>query len=135
MSEFVIVSLILLGVSLIDAAGDAFRARRWQVIHHSMEVLGVATWFLIWALFEFNWLYITMYITGRIALFDLVFNLIARNKLNYIGTSSFYARILGWFTDKVEKRGHLIWVLRVMMLIWWVAWIVTRADGQFFNIQ
>ena len=132
MSEFVIVSLILLAVSLIDAAGDAFRARKWQVIHHSMEVLGVATWFLIWALFDFNWIYPTMYVTGRLALFDVVFNLIARNKLNYIGTSSLYARILGWFTKKINEQGHLIWALRVLALIWWIAWLLTKADGRVF---
>ena len=130
MSEFTIVSLILLAVSLIDSAGDAFRARKWQVIHHSMEVLGVVTWFLIWALFEFNWIYPTMYVTGRLAFFDLVFNLIARNKWNYIGTSSLYGRILGWFTKKINEQGHLIWVLKAMAFIWWVAWILTRADGR-----
>lgn len=133
MNEFAIVSLILLAVSFIDAAGDAFRARRWQVIHHSMEVLGIATWFLIWALFDFNWVYLTMYITGRLALFDLVFNLIARNKWNYIGTSSLYGRVLGWFTKKVNEQGSLIWVLRAMALIWWIAWFITRADYQVMN--
>lgn len=127
MNEFAIVSLILLAVSLIDAAGDAFRARKWQVIHHSMEVLGVGTWFLIWALFDFNLLYITMYITGRLAFFDLLFNLIARNKWNYIGTSSLYGRVLGWFTNKIREQGHLIWVLRAMAFIWWIGWVLTKT--------
>ena len=132
MSEFVIVSIILLGITAIDSAGDAFRARRWQIIHNGMEVLGVAVWFLIWALFEFNYIYITMYITGRLAIFYLLFNLIARNKWNYIGTSSLYGRVLGWFTKKVNEQGHLIWVLRAMALIWWVAWLITKADGRIF---
>lgn len=132
MNEFVIVSLILLATSAIDSAGDAFRARRWQIVHHSMEVLGVAVWFLIWALFEFNYIYITMYITGRLAIFDILFNLIARNKWNYIGTSSLYGRILGWFTKKMKEQGYLIWVLRILALIWWVAWFVSKADGRIF---
>jgi len=132
MSEFVIASLVLLAVSMIDSAGDAFRVRRWQIIHHSMEVLGVAVWFLISALFEFNYIYITMYITGRLAIFDLMFNLIARNKWNYIGTSSLYGRILGWFTEKTNEQGHLIWVLRALSLIWWIAWLLSKADGRIF---
>jgi len=131
MSEFAIVSLILLALVSIDAAGDAFRARRWQIIHHSMEVLGVAVWFALWALFDFSPIYITMYITGRIWLFDPLFNIIAGNKLGYVGNSSLYGRLLNWFGSTVKEPGHLIWVIRVMALIWFIAWIITNADGKF----
>jgi len=126
MNEFIVISLILLGVSLIDAAGDAFRVRKWQVVHHSMEVLGIAVWFLIWGLFEFRYEYIIMYITGRIFCFDIVFNLIARNKWSYVGTSSLYGRILGWFTGIMKEPGHLVWVIRVIALVWWIAWIIVN---------
>lgn len=127
MSEFQIVTLILLAVCGIDAAGDAFRARKWQVIHHSMEVLGITAWFTIWALFEFQAIYLVMYITGRIFIFDVLFNLIARNKWTYVGTSSLYGRILKWFANWVKEPGFLVWVLRVMALAWWGAWFLT--DG------
>jgi hypothetical protein len=132
MSEFMIVSLVLLGVMLIDAAGDAFRIHQWQNLHHAMEVVGVGAWIAIWALFEFSPIYIVMYITGRIAIFDPVLNLIAGYKLTYAGKSSVYGRLLSWFMSKVKNPGILIWIIRALALIWWVAWFVSRADGQIF---
>jgi hypothetical protein len=33
MGVFVAVSLILLGIVVIDAAGDAFRVHQWQTVH------------------------------------------------------------------------------------------------------
>jgi hypothetical protein len=130
MSEFVIVSIILLGIMAIDAAGDAFRIHQWQNLHHAMEVVGVAVWIAVWGLFEFSPIYIAMYVTGRIALFDPLLNLIAGYKLTYAGKSSVYGRLLSWFMSKVKNPGALVWVLRAMALIWWVAWIITNADGR-----
>ena len=132
MSEFQIVSLVLLGVMLLDAAGDAFRIHQWQNLHHGMEVLGVGAWIAIWALFDFSPIYIVMYVTGRIAIFDPILNLIAGYKLTYAGKSSVYGRLLSWFMSKVKNPGILIWVLRALALIWWVAWFVSKADGRFF---
>ena len=130
MSEFMIVSLILLGVVAIDSSGDAFRIHQWQLVHHLMEVLGIATWIALWALFEFHWVYPTMYITARVWLFDPLLNLIAGYKLTYAGKSSLYGRLLSWLMIKTGEKGHLIWVIRVLALIWWIAWFVTKADGQ-----
>ena len=127
MNEFTIVSLILLGVMLMDAAGDAFRVHQWQLLHHSMEVLGIATWIALWALFEFRYEYILMYITGRVVFFDPVFNLIAGYKLTYAGKSSVYGRLLSWFMTKVKEPGMLIWVLRAMVLVHWVVWFLTKG--------
>ena len=132
MSEFQIVSLVLLGVMLLDAAGDAFRIHQWQNLHHGMEVLGVGAWIAIWALFDFSPIYIVMYVTGRIAIFDPILNLIAGYKLTYAGKSSVYGRLLSWFMSKVKNPGILIWVLRALALIWWIAWFVSKADGRFF---
>ena len=120
-----IISLLLLLLCVLDAAGDAFRVRKWQIIHHSLEVVQIAVWFLIWALFEFRYEYVIMYITGRIFLFDIVFNLIARNKWSYVGTSSLYGRILGWFAGVMKEPGHLVWVIRAIAIIWWIAWLIT----------
>jgi hypothetical protein len=132
MSEFAIVSIILLAIAAIDAAGDAFRIHQWQIIHHSMEVLGIAVWIALWAFFEFHLVYLTMYITGRIWLFDPLLNLIAGYKLTYSGKSSIYGRVLSWFTHKIGEQGHLIWVLRALAIIWWIAWLITSADGRIF---
>lgn len=130
MNEFVIVTLILLALAAIDAAGDAFRIHQWQIIHHSMEVLGIAVWIALWKYFDFNNIYIAMYITGRIWLFDPLLNIIAGYKLTYAGKSSIYGRVLSWFMIKVKNPGIIVWVLRALALIWWVAWILTKADGR-----
>ena len=135
MSEFVIVSLILLGLAAIDAAGDAFRIHQWQIIHHSMEVLGIVVWIGLWKYFDFENVYITMYITGRIWLFDPLLNKIAGYKLTYAGKSSIFGRVLSWFMnlDRIKNPGHLVWVLRGLAIIWWIAWLITNADHQVIN--
>lgn len=131
MSEFVIVTLILLGIAATDAAGDAFRIHQWQIAHHILELVStVIAWVILWKFFEFQWVYLTMYITGRIWLFDPLLNWIAGYKLTYAGKSSIYGRLLSWFMNKVKNPGHLIWVLRALAFIWWIAWILTRADGR-----
>jgi hypothetical protein len=132
MSEFVIVSLILFGVMAMDAAGDAFRIHQWQIVHHIMEAVGVAVWIALWKYFEFNNVYILMYITGRIWAFDPLLNLIAGYRLSYAGKSSLYGRLLSWFMIKVKNPGVIIWVVRALAIIWWIAWLVTRADGRIF---
>jgi predicted Abi (CAAX) family protease len=100
MNEQLIISLILLSLVLLDAIGDAFRFRGWNIPHHIMEVFHVAGWITLWALFGFQVIYIPLYILGRIILFDIVFNLTAGLKIGHIGTSSLYDIILtkfgGW---------------------------------------
>lgn len=122
MNEFTIVSLILLLVVAIDAAGDAFRIHQWQILHHSMEVLGIVAFFVIWASFDFRYEYAIMYPTGRIWLFDPLLNVIAGYKLTYAGKSSLYGRLLSWFMNKVKNPGVLIWWIRIMFLVFWIAW-------------
>ena len=126
-----IVSLVLLGVILLDAIGDGLRWKGKQVAHHVVEILREAVWLCMVAYFMDNWTIITMYITARIAFFDPVINLIAGKGLGYIGSSSLYDRLLKWFGSTVKEPGALIWVIRAMALIWWIAWIITNADGKF----
>ena len=131
MNEFAIVTLILLGIAAMDAAGDAFRIHQWQIPHHIMELFStVIAWVILWKFFEFQWQYIFMYITGRIWLFDPLLNWIAGYKLTYAGKSSIYGRILSWFMNWVKNPGILIWVIRAMALIGWIAWILTSAGGR-----
>jgi len=133
MSEFLIVSLILFAIMAIDAAGDAFRIHQWQLAHHIMELLStVVAWVILWKFFDFHYEYLIMYVTGRIWAFDPLLNLIAGYKLTYAGKSSLYGRMLSWFMKKVKNPGALIWVVRALAFIWWIAWLVTRADGQVF---
>jgi len=131
MSEFIIVSLILLGIIIFDAVGDGLRWNGKQVAHHVVEILREAAWLSMVAYFMDNYFIITMYITARIAFFDPVINLIAGKPLGYAGNSSLYDRLLRWFSGKVKEPGHLIWVVRALAAIWFIAWIITNADGRF----
>lgn len=126
MSEFQIVSIILLLLVSLDAIGDGLRWIKRQVAHHAVEIIREGIWLSMVAYFMGDWSIIPMYITARIAIFDPLVNLVAGQKLSYVGSSSLYDRLLKWFSGKVKEPGHLIWVIRVMALIWFVAWIITR---------
>jgi hypothetical protein len=123
MSEFAIVTLILLGIVLLDAIGDGLRWIGKQVAHHMVEILREAIWLSLVAYFMGNWLIIPMYVLARIVFFDPIINLVAGKGLGYIGSSSLYDRMLKWFTHKIGEQGHLIWVVRVLAIIWWIAWL------------
>ncbi len=127
MNEFVIVSLVLLGVILLDAVGDGLRWIGKPMAHHAVEALREAIWLAMVAYFMGTWVIIPMYILARIVFFDPIINLVAGKGLGYVGSSSIYDRLL-----KLVPSVHLIWVIRVMALIWWVAWILTKADGRIF---
>ena len=126
MSEFAIISLILLGIVILDALGDGLRWIGKQVAHHVVEILREAIWLAMVVYFTGQPQLIVMYITARIAFFDPIINLIAGKGLGYVGSSSIYDRLLKWFSGRVKEPGHLIWVLRVMALIWFVAWVLTK---------
>jgi hypothetical protein len=126
MSEFVIISIILLGIVLLDALGDGLRWIGKQVAHHTVEILREAIWLAMVVYFTGQPELIVMYITARIALFDPLINLIAGKGLGYVGSSSLYDRILKWFSLKVKEPNMLIWVIRVIAIIWFVAWILTK---------
>jgi len=131
MSEFIIVSIILLGIIILDAVGDGLRWVSKQVAHHVVEIVREAIWLSMVAYFMGNWMIIPMYILARIAFFDPMINLVAGKGLGYVGSSSLYDRLLKWFSIKVKEPGHLVWVIRVLAFIWWIVWIITNADGRF----
>lgn len=127
MNEFQWICLALIGVMAIDAIGDGLRMRGRQVMHHMAEVVGVALWFVIWfsmdvsgRFFDIIWMYVLI----RIALFDVIVNLVAGQRVSYVGKSSLYERLLTQFSSWLREPGMLIWVLRVIALVWWVAWFI-----------
>ena len=127
MSKIKWTSLALLALVILDATGDAFRALGWQILHHIMESLQIAGWVAVWALFEFNLVFVVMYILGRFVGFDAVFNLIKGNPFFYVGDSSIYGTVLSWFTGAVKTPPTLlVSMLKFMALIWWVAWFWTN---------
>jgi hypothetical protein len=131
MSEFTIVSLILIGIVSLDAIGDGLRWIGKQVAHHAVEIVRELIWLSLVAYFMDNWTIITMYMTARIALFDPIINLVAGKPIGYAGESSIYDKLLRWFSGKVKEPGHLIWVIRALAALWFIAWILTNADGRF----
>ena len=133
-SDYKIFSLIFLVLILWDATGDALRAKGKQIPHHILEAVSVAAWLLIALIIARGWLVwydtqIVMYITLRIAIFDVIFNVIKGNKWSYVGKSSIYGIVLSWFTklDRVREPGFLIWVIRALALYWWIAWFITNG--------
>ena len=123
MNEFTTISLLLLAQVVIDSAGDAFRFRGWQIVSHMAESIQIAGWFAIWALFGFEPWFIVMYIMGRIVLFDIVFNIIAGNKIFYVGTSD----LLGKLLHKLPVAPELpMFIIKFMALLVWVAGILNH---------
>ncbi len=127
MESYQVILLLLVLQVILDASGDALRLRKRQIAHHTIESFQIAVWIFVWALFEFQAYYIVMYILGRFILFDLVFNLIAGNKIFYVGESSLYGRFFAWIVPKMKEPGHLVPWLKLLALIWWVAWFVTKG--------
>ena len=123
-NEFLIVSLILLYLVAMDALGDGLRWIGKLVAHHTVEITRELIWLSLVAYFMDNYMIIPMYILARIAFFDPIINLVAGKGLGYVGSSSLYDRLLKWFSGKVKEPGHLIWVIRVLALLVWVAYII-----------
>ncbi len=125
MKEQLIVSLFLLALVLVDAIGDAFRLRHWNIPHHLMEVFHIMGWVMIWALFGFLPVYIPLYILGRIVLFDIAFNLVGGLPIGHVGTNSIYdiivTKIGGWVK---QHPGHFAFIFRVMALTAWVGTLI-----------
>jgi len=124
--DFLLTSIILLGAVVTDAIGDALRTRGKLIPHHIFEVAHVVVFFSVWASSNFVADYAVMYILGRIWAFDLIYNIAAGNKLTHIGSYSLYDKVMKWLTNTAREPGHLVWVIRVMSLTWWLAWLFTR---------
>lgn len=125
MNEILIVSLFLLATVLMDAIGDALRFNKELIAHHVFECIHIALWFVIWYAFGFEWVYIAMYVLGRIIAFDIVFNLAAGLPLFYIGNNSLYDIILTRFGGWVKQHpGHFVFIFRFMALVAWVGLII-----------
>jgi hypothetical protein len=121
MKEQIIVSLILLALACIDAIGDGLRIRKYQVPHHIMEALHLAVFFAVWKLFGFEWIYIPIYLTGRVWAFNPVLNLVSRFPLFYVGNSNIYDRILSLIGGWVKSHpGHFAFITQFMALLAWI---------------
>ena len=120
MNKIKLTSLSLILLVILDATGDAFRAAGMMDLHHVIESFQIAGWIAVWALFDFNLIYIVMYVIGRIWLFDMTFNLWAGNSLLYIGSTSFYGKAIRGFADLVHQNYmHFSFILKFIAGIWW----------------
>ena len=126
---FLYVSILLLIAVLLDAVGDAFRYRGWQIPHHAMEAFHVALWIYIWAFYDFHISFVWMYIFGRIVLFDIAFNLTAGLPIGYIGRSSLYDIVLTWFGGWVKQHPiHFVFIFRLIALAFWIGSLIKMWD-------
>lgn len=133
------ITILLLLIVVIDATGDAFRFKGWDVVHHVMETLQIAAWFafaVLFAAFCMNsvhanesvmavvmgqWHYALIYVLGRIWLFDLLFNIITGHDPLYMGKSDLVGRSVIWFSGKVKQDyKHFSFIIKAMALIAWI---------------
>ena len=111
-------TLILIGIVLFDAMGDGLRLQGLQVLHHTAEVLVLMGFFTLYKLTSFKWSVVWMYLSLRVWMFGLVFNLTAGNKLFYVGDSCLYDKALNAFADLVRQPvGHFAFIFSFMALL------------------
>ena len=128
MTEFTTISLILLGLVLIDSAGDAFRFKGYQIISHSAEVVQIGGWITLWALFGFDWQFIVMYIVGRIVLFDITWNLITGHNILYMGENDLVGIGIRAFARLVKQDyRHFSFIIKFLAALVWIAGIINQS--------
>lgn len=121
MDPKILIGLLLLLQVVLDATGDAFRAKGWQLAHHLTEGIQIAGWFLIWALFGFGYIFIPIYILGRIWLFDLLFNIWKGNQLLYMGENDVLGKAVRWFADLVgHNYMNFSFIIKLLALVGWI---------------
>jgi hypothetical protein len=136
MPKHIQISLLLLSLVVIDASGDALGLIGWQIPSHTMEVVQVAGWILIWALYGFKGYYIVMYVLGRIWAFDLVHNLWTGEHILYMGLNDIFGLSVRWFADLVKQNYyHFSFMLKFISLVWWVAWLLTDGNARALFIR
>jgi hypothetical protein len=129
MAKYIQVGLILLGLVVLDASGDAMRILGWQIPSHAMETIQIAGWILIWALYGFKRYYVAMYILARIWAFDIVLNLWTGFRLLYVSDNDLVGLAILWFADLVHQPYvHFSFILKFITLVWWIAWLLSDGD-------
>jgi len=137
MNTTIIISLLLLVV--LDAYGDALRYRGYQ-IWHLVEAVQIAGWFVFAGLFAADcmtsivanqsvmsiilsgWIYVLIYVLGRIWLFDLVYNLTAGKPILYVGKNDLFGKSVRWFAGIWPvSYSNVSFIVKFMALIGWVA--------------
>ena len=123
MNSYIIISLLLL--IIIDATGDALRFLNRSIASHTMESLQIAGWFAIWALFGFEWLYIPVYILGRIWLFDVLFNVLTAHDPLYMGKNDLFGLAVHKFSEWVRQDyKHFSFTIKFVSLIAWIGLLI-----------
>ena len=149
MNEFTTISLLLLALVAVDASGDAFRFRGWQIASHSMEVVQIIGWCLfaavfalfhstdildasLWEIILLMLPYAVMYIMGRIILFNPLWNVLTGCKLLYVGESNWYDLFIRWVANLKFWRcayTNVHFIIIFMALLVWVAGILNKSVG------
>jgi len=129
MPKYIQTGLILLLLVVLNATGDASRLLHWQMTAHVIQVVHLAGWIAIWALFDFKRYYVAMYILARVWAFDLVHNLWTGMKLLYMGENDPVGWLVIHFAELVKQDYiNFSLVLKILAFIWWLAWLFTDGD-------
>ena len=124
------ISLVLLGLALLDAIADGSRDRGWQQVRHSLEAAQIAIWLTLCVLIgrdvlAFDWMYVIIYILGRVWAFDYPNNLIADRKIGHVGKSSLDGRIYHWITSLFDNGvEHTSFIFKFVALLAWIGLII-----------
>lgn len=118
------IAICLLGLVIVDAVGDALRLKGKQILHHLAEALQIGGWLAIWAFLGFEWVYVPIYILGRLWLFDVIFNIVAGNRILYVGESDLWGLSIRGIAKlfKVQYE-HPSFIFKFMSLIAWAGLI------------
>ena len=140
---------ILLMVLVLDAVGDAFRTNRHYTLHHIAESVNVGLsisllfigyissgknieigQYIIHSKDYVNFAHLLcavgFYVTSRFVFFDLIYNLVTKQPLGYIGTkgSSIYVDIFYWIARNDESNlGFVVTLLKGFGFIFWTFFV------------
>ena len=125
--QLITVTVLLLLQVALDASGDAFRFRTWQIAHHVMEASQVVLWVLLWACFGFRWRYLLLYVLGRLWLFNIIFNGWCGWEWLYLGTTDPVDISIRWFAELVKQNYlNFSFMVKFMSLVCWISVFVNQ---------
>lgn len=121
MDEKIIIGLVLLGLILLDATGDALRSKGRQKLHHVAEVCQIGGWILLWALFDFHWLWVLVYVFARVVVFSFVYNAWTGHRWLYLGKSDPVDLSIRWLAGLFQvPYENPNFIIKLMALSAWL---------------
>jgi len=111
--------IICLALIILEAIHEALRDSG------SKTSAGIVEWFfliaILYGLIEINAgrIWFLIYILYRYAIFGVLYNAIRKLKLDYLGSTKIYDRVLTWIFEKIGKfapRPHVLFMTKIIAL-------------------